>query len=80
MDKPNSPDAARPAPYAAGTGTAPLPPDPQALARMSYRERLAPPRPMRGCAATDEPGPCPELTQQRGEDYGRHDHQARKPH
>ncbi|MFR7452571.1 MAG: hypothetical protein ACLUUL_10725 [Gemmiger sp.] len=41
MDKPNSPDAARPAPYAAGTGTAPLTPDPRALARMSYRERLA---------------------------------------
>ena len=41
MDKPNSPDAARPAPYAAGTGTAPLTPDPQALARMSYRELLA---------------------------------------
>ena len=41
MDKPNSPDAARPAPYAAGTGIAPLTPDPQALARMSYRERLA---------------------------------------
>lgn len=34
------PDAA-PAPYAAGTGTAPLTPDRDALGRMSYRERLA---------------------------------------
>lgn len=32
---------AAPAPYAAGTGSAAVLPDAQALARMSYRERLA---------------------------------------
>lgn len=38
MDKPT--DKA-PAPYAAGTGSAAVLPDADALARMSYRERLA---------------------------------------
>lgn len=30
-----------PAPYAEGTGQTPIPPDRDAFARMSYRERLA---------------------------------------
>ena len=34
-------ETAAPAPYAEGTGSAPIPPDAAALARMSYRERLA---------------------------------------
>ena len=38
-DEPNVSPA--PAPYAEGTGSAPIPPDREALARMSYRERLA---------------------------------------
>ena len=51
------PDTA-PAPYAAGTGSAAVLPDAEALARMSYRERLAfngtTPRRMSVCGGRDE--------------------------
>lgn len=37
----SQPAPAAPAPYAAGTGSAPIPPDAAAFARLTYRERLA---------------------------------------
>lgn len=42
MEQPNTtPETAAPAPYAAGTGSAPVTPDRAAFDRMGYRERLA---------------------------------------
>lgn len=42
MEEPNtSPASETPAPYAAGTGTAPVGTDRAAFDRMGYRERLA---------------------------------------
>ncbi len=38
MEEPRTP---APAPYAEGTGSAQMLPEPEALGRMSYRERLA---------------------------------------
>lgn len=42
MEETHAPaETTAPAPYAAGTGSAQMLPGPEALARMSYRERLA---------------------------------------